>query len=83
MQATHAQNGQTTANFANLRTVKQLAAENPAFTEGSLRWLVFNAASNGFDTAIVRVGRRVLIDVPKLNDWLEANRAVPLQGSRA
>jgi len=62
------------ARYTDLRTIKQLAQENPAFTEASLRWLVFNARQNGFDAAIVRVGRRVLIDVQKLDAWLEARR---------
>jgi len=62
------------ARYTDLRTIKQLAQENPAFTEASLRWLVFNARQNGLDAAIVRVGRRVLIDVQKLDVWLEARR---------
>lgn len=61
------------ARYTDLRTIKQLAQENPAFTEASLRWLVFNARQNGLDAAIVRVGRRVLIDVQKLDAWLEAS----------
>jgi len=62
------------SRYTDLRTIKQLARENPAFTEASLRWLVFNARHNGLDTAIVRVGRRVLIDVQKLDVWLETRR---------
>jgi hypothetical protein len=60
------------SRYTDLRTIRQLAQENPAFTEASLRWLVFNAQQNGLDAAIVRVGRRVLIDVRKLDAWLEA-----------
>jgi hypothetical protein len=62
------------ARYTDLRTIKQLAQQNPAFTEASLRWLVFNARQNGLDAAIVRIGRRVLIDVQKLDAWLEARR---------
>jgi hypothetical protein len=62
------------ARYTDLRTIKQLAQENPAFTEASLRWLVFNARQNGLDAAIVRVGRRVLIDIQRLDAWLEARR---------
>ncbi len=57
--------------FHKLRTVKQLAnTEGSPFTEGSLRWLIFNAESNGFEAALVHVGRRVLIDIDKFNCWL-------------
>ncbi|MCZ2099472.1 MAG: DNA-binding protein [Anaerolineae bacterium] len=57
-----------------LRTLRQLAERNPAFTEGALRWHVFNAKSNGLDRAIVRVGRRVLIDEAEFSRWLEGKR---------
>lgn len=57
-----------------LRTLRQLAERNPAFTEGALRWHVFNAKSNGLDKAIVRIGRRVLIDELEFNRWLESKR---------
>lgn len=38
---------------------------------GGLRHLVFNAASNGFDKCIRRVGRRVLIDEAAFFTWVE------------
>jgi len=57
-----------------LRTLRQLAERNPAFTEGALRWHVFNSKSNGLDKAIVRVGRRVLIDEAEFSRWLEQKR---------
>lgn len=68
--------------YGNLKTVRQLVEESrkiagghvPAFTEGSLRWLIFNAAENGLEVAIVRVGRRVLIDVDAFNAWLAARQ---------
>lgn len=59
-------------DFKRLRTVKQVASEEGSpFTEGSLRWLIFNAESNGFEAALVHVGRRVLIDIDSFNRWLE------------
>lgn len=68
-------------DFRQLRTVKQLATESGgAFTEGSLRWAIFNEKSNGLDRAVVRLGRRVLIDVPKFNEWIDSN-GLPRTGS--
>ena len=61
-------------NFEKLRTVKQIAESNPAFTEASLRWLIYRADENGIDQVLVRVGRRVLFDMEKFNDWLESKR---------
>lgn len=65
-------------NFENLRTLQQLAARNPAFSENALRWHVFHAKSNGLDRAIVRVGRRVLIDEIEFSRWLESKRQAPV-----
>ena len=58
-----------------LLTVKQFARKHEAFTEGALRNLIFNSLSrrsskreikgNGFKRALVRLGRRVLIDEQK------------------
>lgn len=72
-----------------LRTVKQFAEAHPAFSQGSLRWLIFNANSrphnhgqvdgNGMEQALVRVGRRVLIDETKFFEWITSQQG----GSRA
>ena len=59
-----------------LRTIRQLAAVRPAFSENSLRWYVFNAKTNGLDRAIVRIGKpgskrpKVLIDEAGFDRWL-------------
>jgi hypothetical protein len=63
--------------FKNLLTVKQVAEASPAFTEASLRWLIFNAEKNGLVKAIVKVGRRVLIDETVFDDWLAARKCGP------
>ena len=59
----------------NLRSVRQVATAYPAFSEGGLRWLIFNADQNGFDSVLVRVGRRVLLDMDHFDAWLEERRA--------
>ncbi len=55
-------------------TVKQYAAKEPAFTESSLRALIFNEKTNGLAKfkAVVRVGRKVLIDNANFQAWLES-----------
>ncbi len=70
--------------YTRLRTLRQLSAANPAFSVGGLRWMVFHAASNGLADAraIVRVGRRVLIDEDRFGDWLAAH-ASPRDRRRA
>ena len=60
-------------DFTNLRTIKQLAAEAaPIFTEGKIRWWVYNADTNGLKVAIVRVGGRIYLDREAFNLWLES-----------
>ena len=61
-------------DYRNLKTVKQLAESSPAFTEASLRWMIFNAETNGLDRALIKRGRRVLIDVPEFERWLDGQR---------
>lgn len=61
-------------SFENLKTVRQVAELNPAFSESALRWLIFNSTKNGFDDVIVKLGRRVLIDTQRLDKWVERNR---------
>ena len=56
-------------------TVSQFAEAHPAFTPGGLRWLLFHREANGLRKAVVRCGRRVLIDVDLFFEWLdEQNR---------
>lgn len=70
-----------------LLTVKQFSERHPAFSEHSLRFLIFRSKasgpsgwasleSNGLEEAgaIVRVGRRVLIDEARFFDWIEAQQ---------
>ncbi|AMP90220.1 hypothetical protein [Legionella pneumophila] len=61
----------------SLSTVKQFCNKYPAFTEGGLRDRIFYADSNGLKKsgAILRNGRRVLIDEDKFFQWLRGNQA--------
>lgn len=57
----------------NLKTIPGYTAGSP-FTEGQLRWYIFNEESNGLAAAdaVVRVGGRVYIDVDRFEDWINA-----------
>ena len=54
-----------------LLTVRQFCERHPAFTQGGMRWLLFNREENGMKRAVVQVGRRVLIDVDEFFFWLD------------
>jgi hypothetical protein len=57
-----------------LSTVNQFAEKHPAFTTGGLRAWIFNENTNGLAVsgAIVRIGRKVLIDEAKFFDWVQS-----------
>lgn len=69
-----------------LQTFAQFARENPAFTEGSLRWLRFCSKPgrknsqgeaiepNGFDDAFAEVGGRVYIKPDRFFELAESSR---------
>jgi len=55
-------------------TPKQLALQQPAFSESSIRWHIFNAKRNGLDPHIRRIGRKVLVNVAGFGEWIENQR---------
>lgn len=64
-----------------LLTVRQFSEKHQAFSQGSLRFQIFNAnprktslgeiPGNGLDAALLRLGRKVLIDEAKFFEWIE------------
>jgi hypothetical protein len=64
-----------------LLAVRQFSDKHAAFTQGSLRHLIFGSSSrqtsqgviegNGLHAAIVRIGRKVLIDEAKFFEWVQ------------
>ena len=60
-----------------LSTVRNLPALYPdaGFTQNSIRWLIFNADENGFSHCVVRLGRKVLIDLARFEEWLDNQAA--------
>ena len=55
-------------------TVRQMSEKHPAFTVPGLRWQIFNEQSNGLaeSGAILRCGRKVLIDEDRYFIWLDS-----------
>ena len=59
----------------NIKTVRGFADASP-FTQPQLRDFIFNERTNGLfeAAAIVRIGRRVYIDVDKFEAWIESKQ---------
>jgi len=52
-------------------SVKETAKSySEAFSEASIRWLIFNEKANGFNCCVKRIGRKVLIDLDAFETWI-------------
>jgi hypothetical protein len=73
---------QTTQPAIVYLTIKQLCEKHPAFRPGGIRALIFNENKNGLSKsgAIVRLGRKVMIDETKWFAWIESQNQA--QGGR-
>ena len=60
-----------------LKTVSQFVADNSFATAGQVRWWIFNERHNGMADhgVVVRLGRRVYIDVPAFDQWVDSQQA--------
>ena len=77
---------ETTHKPRILLTVKQFSDKNPAFTQGSIRNLIFLAEprattkgvinGNGLDKALLRIGRKVLIDESNFFEWVDDQQPI-------
>ena len=71
-----------TTKSRTLLTVSQFSEKHPAWTQASLRNLIFYSQpresslgavpGNGLDSAIRRIGRKILIDEDKFFIWLDS-----------
>jgi hypothetical protein len=68
----HNQPTQPSVSVDDYITIRQLTTSNPAFTEGGIRALIFRSKSNGFDSCIRRIGRKILISKSAFSHWIEA-----------
>lgn len=69
-----------------LWTVRQFSDKHSAFTQGAIRNLIFLAEDrktskgiikgNGLNVALVRIGRKLLIDEAKFFEWVDAQQEV-------
>jgi hypothetical protein len=77
----------------SLLTVRQFSERYPAFSQASLRWLIFQSTpryrtiagkrhllpGNGLNSALVRLGRRVLLDEARFFDWMDRQQVYTSQ----
>lgn len=76
-----------------LATIRQCASTPGygVFTESALRHLIFGSEErlnskgeavkgNGFGRVVIRIGRKVFLDLDEFDNWLEAHRVQPVTG---
>lgn len=66
------------ANLTKYKTIKQLVESGAPFSEAGLRWQVFHAQENGLSPALLRVGKKLLIDEEAFEQWLKSKGAQPV-----
>lgn len=52
-------------------TVAQMSQRYPAFSEGSIRWLIFNSKNNNFGKVVRKIGRKVILNLREFRIFLE------------
>ena len=65
--------GKTSGKVPTLFTVSQFSEKHSFISEGGLRFQIFDAKDNGLEKAgaVVRIGRRVLINEEKYFAWID------------
>jgi hypothetical protein len=54
-------------------SVRQAVQAYPWLSEGTVRWWIFIGNQNNFESCILRIGRKILIDREKFEYWLTTN----------
>jgi hypothetical protein len=57
-----------------LFSVTQFCARHPGFPVGGVRWLLFHRETNGLNCAVVKLGRKLLLDENKFFEWVESQQ---------
>ena len=63
-------------DISQLRTLRQFAAANPAFSVRFLHYLKDTNKDGFCDMAVVRLGKKVLLDVDGVARWVARQRHV-------
>lgn len=77
-QATNAAYSASLTQPPVLLTVRQFSEKHPAFQQGCLRNMIFlsrkGKIAGNLEAALVRIGRKLLIDEAKFFNWIDAQQ---------
>lgn len=52
-------------------SVAQLSERYPAFSQNSIRWLIFNGKTNGFNKVVRKIGKKVILSLHEFKKFIE------------
>ena len=55
-------------------TVRQTAEQYKSFSEGSLRYWIFNSRKNGLEKCLRRIGSKLLINLEEFDQWIDDHK---------
>lgn len=58
-------------------TVQQYVDSHPYYSMAAFRWILFNRAANGINAAVIKIGKKILIDCEAAEEWENSQREVP------
>ena len=64
-----------TTTFEKSKTylsVSQLSQRHPAFSPSAIRHLIFDSKRNGFNSVIVRVGKKLVLEETAFEAWVQS-----------
>lgn len=59
-------------------TVQQYVDSHPYYSMAAFRWILFNRATNGINAAVIKIGKKILIDCEAVEEWENSQREVPV-----
>ena len=54
------------------KTIDLFIEEHPQYTKTQIRWWLYERETNGFDSCVAKVGRRIYLHAPSIYDWFES-----------
>jgi hypothetical protein len=60
--------------FASVRKTAELYKD--IYTDWGLRRLIVNKEKNGFNKCLIRVGKKIIIDLEKFEQWLNEQHEI-------
>lgn len=65
---------ETKRKYVTVKQLVNLPEFEGLFSECSIRWYVFNEKEMGFSRCLIRIKRKLLIDLDEFRDWIASHK---------